>query len=63
MAYHVVYYCLPVCFYEERALGAHMRMTATIVSIHQCIVVSSINNVGDLKEDGLGLSFNLILIQ
>lgn len=38
-------------------------MTATIVSIHQCIVVSSINNVGDLKEDGLGLSFNFILIQ
>lgn len=51
-----------MCFYEERALGAHMRMAATIVLIHQCIVVSSIKDVGYLNEGRLGLFFKLILI-
>lgn len=39
-----------------------MGMAATIVSIHQCIVVLSINSVGYLNEGGLGLPFKLILI-
>lgn len=43
-------------------MGAHMRMAATIVLIHQCIVVSSIKDVGYLNEGRLGLFFKLILI-